>query len=147
MVFVWICVFKSCWNNNNTILLSSHISTRRYAPKSRRRESGTHSKKLKTQWGEDKFFFLFFSENEGTKTLKKKKENLKTTLETQAERHLAMCATAASNWSEMSCVCFWLFPADHSRCCCHLLSISEASPLLTELIYTHTLLHVVLAFH
>lgn len=59
MTSVWICA-PSRRNNSKTILLSSRISTRRYAHKARRRESGTHSKKLKTQWGEDEFFCFLF---------------------------------------------------------------------------------------
>lgn len=56
------------WKNSNTILLSSFLSTRRYATKARRRESGTHSKKLKTQWGADKTFNFFFLKDKSDKT-------------------------------------------------------------------------------
>ena len=35
-------------------LLSSHVSTRLCAAKARRRDSGSHSKKIKTQWGGEK---------------------------------------------------------------------------------------------
>lgn len=61
-VFDWLIDWLSICACSKLLksLLSSHVSTRHYAPKARRRESGTHSKKLKTQWGEDEFSSFLF---------------------------------------------------------------------------------------
>lgn len=58
-----------CAGADQLFLFNNHeslIFTRRYAPKARRRESRTHSKKLKTQWAEDKFLSIPYIKHTNT---------------------------------------------------------------------------------
>lgn len=126
-------------------LLSSHISTRRFAHRARRRESGPHSKKLKTQWGQHKFLSFLFSSAQTNKN-SFLKHHRRCEMEAQAG-HWAMCATAASNWSKMSCPASdssLLYTDGAAAAFCS--TSVKLPPLLLQwlnlFIYRHSLLHV-----
>jgi len=112
-----------CLDLCDITLLSSPISIRCYAHKARRRESGTHSKKLKTQWGEDTFlsfpFFPTWTHKHTHTTLKMRNGGSGGTLGHVRHGRFKPIRDESS--------CLRLLAAVHSWCCCFSLGIDKAS--------------------
>lgn len=112
----------SCFRDE--LLFFLYLYQRRcYAHKARRRESGTHSKKLKTQWGEDTFlsfpFFPTWTHKHTHTTLKMRNGGSGGTLGHVRHGRFKPIRDESS--------CLRLLAAVHSWCCCFSLGIDKAS--------------------